>query len=133
MTDIDQQAKELLAEHMRAIAKEHNVPFLLRDAEDIELGEEWDYWMDAAHAAVTAALRAAPEGFVLLPTEPTEAMLDRATWEEVGGHCSSCTAWAASHSDARRVYAAMLSAAPTATIATVKPPGDLRTELGEVS
>ena len=59
-----------------------------------------------------AALRAAPEGFVMVPVEPTEAMVDRATWEEVGGHCRSCTAWPASHSDARRVWAAMLAARP---------------------
>lgn len=63
----------------------------------------WDAWQ----AALTP-----PEGYVLVPVEPTEAMVDRATWEEVGGHCSSCTAWAASPSDARRVWAAMLAARP---------------------
>lgn len=62
--------------------------------------------------AIAAALRAAPEGFVMVPVEPTEEMIVRATWEEVGGHCHSCTAWPASHSDARRVWAAMLAARP---------------------
>lgn len=61
MNDIE-QARELLAKHMRAVAKKHNSAGLLRDAEVVESGEEWEFWMDAAHDAVTAALRAAPEG-----------------------------------------------------------------------
>ncbi|HIE3891698.1 TPA: hypothetical protein ACXNG6_000191 [Stenotrophomonas maltophilia] len=81
-------------------------------AKEILLGEnKFDILHDLAIAAIIAALTP-PEGYVLVPVEPTEAMVDRATWEEVGGHCSSCTAWAASPSDARRVWAAMLAARP---------------------
>jgi hypothetical protein len=61
MTDIE-QARELLAMHMRAVAKKHNADGLRRDAEVVESGKEWDFWMEAAHAAVVAALRVAPEG-----------------------------------------------------------------------
>lgn len=53
-----------------------------------------------------------PEGWKLVPPEPTDAMLAEVD-EEVGGHCYSCSVWKASYDDCRRVYAAMLSAAPT--------------------
>ncbi len=74
---------------------------------ELRVGREFGKALVAEIAALTP-----PEGYVLVPVEPTEAMVDRATWEEVGGHCSSCTAWAASPSDARRVWAAMLAARP---------------------
>lgn len=53
-----------------------------------------------------------PEGWKLVPVEPTDAMLTEVD-EEVGGSCYSCSKWNASHDDCQRVYAAMLSAAPT--------------------
>lgn len=54
---------------------------------------------------------AVSEGWVLVPKEPTDTMLVEVD-EEVGGHCYSCTAWPASWDDCRRVYAALLAAAP---------------------
>lgn len=63
MSNDIEQARELLAKHMRIVAKKHNSDGLRRDAEVVESGEEWDFWMEAAHAAVAAALRAAPEAF----------------------------------------------------------------------
>lgn len=56
-----------------------------------------------------------PDGWQLVPIEPTEDML-REVDEDVGGHCYSCTKWRASDDDCRRVYAAMLSATPSAPI-----------------
>ncbi|PTT41477.1 hypothetical protein DBR23_05890 [Acidovorax sp. HMWF018] len=52
-----------------------------------------------------------PEGRVMVPKEPTEAMLE-AVDEEVGGHCYSCSKWRASYDDCRRIWAAMIAAAP---------------------
>ncbi|KRD71395.1 hypothetical protein [Lysobacter sp. Root96] len=54
-----------------------------------------------------------PPGMVLVPREPTPEMLENVD-EEVGGSCYSCTKWRASDDDCRRVYAAMLAAAPAA-------------------
>lgn len=54
---------------------------------------------------------AVPDGWKLVPIDPTTEMLD--TDEIVGGSCHSCTPWTASYDDARRIYGAMLSAAPT--------------------
>lgn len=56
----------------------------------------------------TAAI---PEGWKLVPVEPTEDMLDEVD-EEVGGYCYSCSKSIASDDDCRRVYRAMLAAAP---------------------
>lgn len=67
---------------------------------------------------VLSALRlAVPEGCVVVPREPTDAMFDAARDEDVGGCCYSCSRWNCSEDDARRVYAAMLAAAPTITAA----------------
>ncbi|WP_348706426.1 hypothetical protein [Acidovorax soli] len=52
-----------------------------------------------------------PEGMVMVPKEPTEAMLE-AVDEEVGGHCYSCSKWRASYDDCRRIWAAMIAAIP---------------------
>lgn len=57
------------------------------------------------------AVGAVPEGWKLVPIEPTDAMLTEVE-EEVGGSCYSCSKWNASWDDCRRVYAAMLSAIP---------------------
>lgn len=53
-----------------------------------------------------------PEGYKLVPIEPTQGMLDNVD-EKVGGSCYACSTWDASEDDCRRVYAAMLAAAPT--------------------
>lgn len=55
---------------------------------------------------------AIPDGWQIVPKEPTEAMLADVD-EVVGGHCYSCTAWTASWDDCCRVYRAMLAAAPS--------------------
>lgn len=60
-----------------------------------------------------------PEGMVMVPKEPTEAMLE-AVDEEVGGHCYSCSKWRASYDDCRRIWAAMIAAAPPTTSAGSK-------------
>jgi hypothetical protein len=101
--DDQQRARELLAEGYEVIGWPQIARDILSGSVTID--------RQVMHA-ITAALRAAPEGFVMVPVEPTEAMVDRATWEEVGGHCRSCTALPASHSDARRVWTAMLAARP---------------------
>lgn len=61
-----------------------------------------------------------PAGFALVPVEPTEEMLTNVE-EEVGGHCHSCTKWNASWDDCRRVYAAMLAAAPAVSAPAAVP------------
>jgi|GEM_PF-2423544 len=63
VADIEQQARQLLARHMRIIARKHNVDTLNCEADVVESGEEWNFWAEAAHAAVSVALRAATEGF----------------------------------------------------------------------
>lgn len=122
MTDIE-QARELLAKHMRSVAKKHNADGLRRDAEVVASGEEWDFWMEAAHTAVADALRGAPEGYVLLPEMPSEAMIE-AGWPR----CELI----AEEFDVLGAYADLISAAPSETLATVTPPRDVRTKLGEV-
>lgn len=99
MTDIEKRARELLLSQYLAAGFRSGDPMSASGANVVAI------------KAIAAALTP-PEGYVMVPVEPTDAQLDRATWEEVGGHCSSCTAWAASHSDARRVWAAMLAARP---------------------
>ncbi|WP_422507166.1 hypothetical protein [Stenotrophomonas sp. GZD-301] len=109
MDVIEMRARELLAAEYTRDGL-HMVAAHLRSGRlNPELG--WVRDAERAARAIIAALTP-PEGYVLVPLDPTDAQLDRATWEEVGGHCSCCTAWAASHSDARRVWAAMLAARP---------------------
>ncbi|MCD9005168.1 hypothetical protein LDO31_02765 [Luteimonas sp. XNQY3] len=55
-----------------------------------------------------------PEGWRLVPVEPTYEMLYGVD-EKVGGHCYSCSKWSATPDDCRKVWAAMLAAAPTPT------------------
>lgn len=72
--------------------------------------KEWD-----EACAAFKAHPSPPEGMVMVPKEPTEAMLD-AVDEEVGGHCYSCSKWRASYDDCRRIWAAMIAAAqPTSS------------------
>lgn len=56
--------------------------------------------------------RAAPPGWKLVPVESDEDMQYAATDEQVGGHCHMCSAWACARDDARRVWDAMITAAP---------------------
>lgn len=57
-----------------------------------------DRWVQGAWVGFRAALRAAPEGFVMVPVEPTQEMLD------AGGVRSDAAK--------RRMWAAMLAARP---------------------
>ena len=54
---------------------------------------------------------AVPEGWKLVPVEPTEDMLGNVD-QEVGGHCSSCSKWKAGWDDCRAIWKEMLAAAP---------------------
>lgn len=91
------------------------VPVWLKDHSN---AEAFMLIMDSLLSRASAALSvqaepaAIPDGWKLVPIEPTEAMLSDVD-EEVGGHCYSCSAWSASWDDCKRVYAAMLAAAPT--------------------
>lgn len=51
------------------------------------------------------------EKWKLVPIEPTDEMIADVD-EDVGGHCYSCTKWKASDEDCRKIYKAMLQAAP---------------------
>jgi len=89
MADLMQQARELLAAEY-----EGN-----RSLQARVLHGHHD---DAPYfKAVAAALRAAPEGFVIVPVEPTEEML-RAGWRDEGDYGVSVGS----------IYKAMLAARP---------------------
>ncbi len=60
--EVQGDARRILAKHMRRIAAAHNVPRLGTEADIVEGGEEYDFWMDAAHAAVSEALAARQPG-----------------------------------------------------------------------
>lgn len=123
MADIEQQARELLAEQYRADGQ----PVL---AHAVEHGAS-SPWADTPLRAVAAALRAVPEGFALvdldensiLPDTPTERMLD-VGWPD--------NEFIGATFDKEGAYADLLAAvlAPT-TLATVKPPRARRTRLRE--
>jgi hypothetical protein len=53
-----------------------------------------------------------PDGWKLVPVEPTQEMLNAVDCVEVGGCCYSCTKWFASESDCKNIWAPMLAAAP---------------------
>ncbi|KAB7765363.1 hypothetical protein [Xanthomonas sp. LMG 12461] len=108
MSGVEQRAQELLDAHCpidynRALTGA-NVAIFKRAA------------LDAIAAALAsqpqAPAAAVPDGFVLVPREPTDDMLDKANGEKVGGHCYYCSQEYASYGDASRVWAAMLAAAP---------------------
>lgn len=69
-----------------------------------------------AAAPVRAEPVTIPEGWKLVPVQPTEEMLVNVD-EEVGGSCHSCSAWRASEDDCKRVWAAMIEASPIAPVA----------------
>lgn len=104
MSNIEQKARELLAD---AYAQ-HGFPHMATLARNGELSE----MERIAIAATVTALGSAPEGFVVVRVDPTEAMTYAATDELVGGHCQSCSRWNCSSDDARRVWTAMLAARP---------------------
>ena len=56
-------------------------------AEDFAAGREWAIEKSAV-AAITAALRAAPEGFVMVPVEPTREMMDAGRTAVMAEHCA---------------------------------------------
>ncbi|KWV45044.1 hypothetical protein [Stenotrophomonas maltophilia] len=51
-------ARMILARNMKRVAEKYNVPDLAADADVVRSGEEYDFWMDAAHEAVREALAA---------------------------------------------------------------------------
>jgi len=159
-TDIE-QARELLAKHMRAVANKHNAAGLLRDAEVVESGEEWDFWMDAAHAAVAEALRAAPEREFRDPDDLAEYLgslvSDDEEWDAAQAAMWGVRAFQGDVTVQERLQAAiegecgglaitedqaveilhyvlqpLYYADDTPTLANATPPQDLRTQLGEV-
>lgn len=67
--DDQQRARELLATEL-----ERAGGWVAEDADEIRRGVLGTYDR-AAVAAITAALRAAPEGFVVMPTELTDEMV----------------------------------------------------------
>ena len=109
MTDIDQQALDLLCGECD-LDPEDYCPGLRIDAEE-------------ALRAVAAALRATRERYFMAPSEP-------AAWKyrAPGKNFWRVTLDSRINPEWERIP---LYAAQTATIATVRPPGDLRTELGE--
>lgn len=68
-------------------------------------------WSCYLAGKAAGAAQAVPDGWQAVPVEPTEEMLGDVE-EKVGGSCHSCSEWNASWDDCRRVYAAMLRAAP---------------------
>ena len=89
MTDLMQQARE----QFEAWATSQQLPIKRHRWGEYKVDDT-----EAAWEAWQAALRAAPEGFVLVPVEPTEDML-----MFMGGHDDAA---------ARRAYALMLAASP---------------------
>ena len=53
-----------------------------------------------------------PEGWKLVPIEPTGDMLYAGSDNDVGGSCYSCSKWSASYTDCKNVYKSMLDASP---------------------
>lgn len=86
-------------------------------------GEGFHVWAhpNGMYAPVSADAVVLPEGWVLAPIEPTEEMLINVD-EDVGGSCHSCSVWRASEDDCKRVWAAMVEAAPTAHVAAQAQP-----------
>ena len=70
-----------------------------------------DKLLTEAIAAEEAQKVAVPQGWKLVPIEPTLEMLN-AVDEYVGGSCYSCSKREASDDDCERVYKAMLATAP---------------------
>lgn len=71
MTDDMQRARELLAAEYEWAGEIESAQIIRTDP------EFWQYGL--ALRAITAALRAAPEGFAMVPVEPTEEMYGAAT------------------------------------------------------
>lgn len=68
MTDDMQRARELLAAEYEWAGEIESAQIIRTDP------EFWQYGL--ALRAINAALRAAPEGFILVPVEPTQEMVD---------------------------------------------------------
>jgi hypothetical protein len=94
MADLMQQARELLAAEYERDGRV-GMAALLREPHDLVEDD------DRSVRAIAAALRAAPEGFVMVPVEPTEEML-RAGWRDEGDYGVSVGS----------IYKAMLAARP---------------------
>lgn len=74
MANDQQCARELLAQEYERSGLHQSARDIRTNRMDEHLG--WVREANMAIAAITAALRAAPEGFVLVPVEPTEEMVD---------------------------------------------------------
>ncbi|GEM_PF-2173512 len=75
MTDDQQRARELLAQEYERDGIAHIPDCIRREAMLTEMEHR-------AVRAIAAALRAAPEGFVMVPVEPTEEMVESAEMAE---------------------------------------------------
>ncbi len=107
MNDIEKQARELLAAEFR---KEDQFEYAHHVAVGGDIDDEGD---QAALRAIIAALTQ-PEGFVLVPVEPTDDMVWAPSDVEVGyptwaGSKDGCTT-----DEAKAIWAAMLAARPEA-------------------
>lgn len=102
--DDQQRARELLAAEYEKDAPESDIPKRLRDGSAPIM-----FWSDeVAIRAITAALRAAPEGFVLVPVELTDEMVEAFNRrDELPYPEKNRRAYKAIH-----CYAAMLAARP---------------------
>ena len=80
--DDQQRAMELLAQ-----AYENEGGWVADAAVEVRAGH-LDRHDKAAIAAITAALRAAPEGFVMVPVEPTREMMDAGRVAVMAEHCA---------------------------------------------
>ncbi|MCI1124770.1 hypothetical protein [Stenotrophomonas maltophilia] len=89
--DVEQRARELLAAEIeKLIRKNEDTPRVRQCyevAEQIRAGSQLGPVMAVCHAAIIAALTP-PEGYVLVPVEPTEAMLDAGRAAVMAEHCA---------------------------------------------
>ena len=99
MTDDQQRARELLAQEYERDGITHVPDCIRREAMLTEMEHR-------AIRAITAALRAAPEGFVMVPVEPNEAMIkahDSGYWDTPADEWGTAS---------RKAWEAMLAARP---------------------
>lgn len=101
-----QRARELLADAVRAIYPDDVATRYV--ITQIECGQLDMIGIHAALQAITAALRAAPEGFVMVPVEPTEFML----WAANQVDDDAFSHGAMHGADSASIYRAMLAARP---------------------
>lgn len=96
--------QEMIARHIAVLkSMKDRTPVYMGDAPKAQRYQECHAAFDAAIAILTTLASRTPEGMVMVPREPTEAML-KAGWQQwEGGTADECSA----------IYRAMLSASPT--------------------